>query len=286
LTYSWNFGDTTNNTSTVASPSHTYDVAGNYTAVVTVTDSFGKTDQASVPVAVLAPNLPPEILPSTTPNNGAAPLAVQFTANATDVNLGDTLVYSWDFGDSSMLSTETNPLHTYASLGTYTAKLSVSDSTNTAVTASLTISVSSSLTIHVTEAKVQPGAKGKVEGKVSMKAKFAYISMPLAKDIIRVKFDGVILLEVPFDSFKLDSTNKYEYALKDREAEIDFKRHTIEVSRHKMLMTGIDNTNGIDVEVSFGPATGTDHADMRRDKDDGKDNKKDDHVSDYSYKRD
>jgi hypothetical protein len=51
-------------------------------------------------------------------------------------------------------------------------------------------------------------------------------------------------------------------------------------------MTGIDNTNGIDVEVSFGPATGTDHADMRRDKDDGKDNKKDDHVSDYSYKRD
>ncbi|MCX7085668.1 MAG: PKD domain-containing protein [Methylococcales bacterium] len=286
LTYNWNFGDTTNNTSTAASPSHTYNAVGNYTAVVTVMDSFGKTDQASVPVTVLAPNLPPVILPSATPNNGAAPLAVQFDANATDVNLGDTLSYSWDFGDGSVVSTETNPLHIYASLGTYTAKVSVSDEVNQPVMASLTISVSSSLTIHVTEAKVQPGAKGKVEGKVSMKATFAYTDMPLAKDIIRVKFDGVTLLEVPFDSFKLDSTNKYEYALKDREAEIDFNRHTIEVSRHKMLMTGIDNSNGIDVEVSFGPATGNDHADMRRDKDDGKGNKKDDHVSDYSYKRD
>jgi len=287
LTYSWDFGDRANlaNTSTEIYPNHTYNNAGSYMAVVTVKDNLGKTDQASVPVTVLAPNLPPVILPSATPNNGAVPLDVHFTANATDVNPADVLSYSWDFGDGSTPSLVANPLHNYASLGTYIAKLSVSDGVNASVTASLTISVSSSLTVHVTEAKVQPGAKGKVEGKISMKTKFVYTGMPLATDVIRVMFDGVTLLEVPFGSFKMDSTNKYEYASKELEAEFDFKRSTFEVSRHNMITNGVDNTNGIDVEVSFGPATGTDHVGMRRD--DGKNNgEKDDHAHDLSSKRD
>jgi endonuclease/exonuclease/phosphatase family metal-dependent hydrolase len=50
-TYKWNFGDGA--TSTAALPSHTYQAPGNYTAAVTVTDSYGATGSASsvVPVA-------------------------------------------------------------------------------------------------------------------------------------------------------------------------------------------------------------------------------------------
>jgi PKD repeat protein len=269
LTYIWNFGDPSsgvNNASTLASPLHTYAAAGNYTAVVTVMDNLGKTDQASVDVIVTAPNLPPVVLPTATPNNGMAPLDVQFAANATDVNAGDVLSYSWNFGDGSPVSTLANPIHTYNSPGTYTAAVMVSDGVNPAVSASLTISVGSALSIHVTEAKVERGEKGKVEGRISMKADFGYAGTLLSTDIIRVKFDGVTLLEVPFGSFKQESTSKYEYETKELEAEIDFNRLTIKVSRHKMLTNGVDNSNGIDVEISFGSATGTDHVVMTGEK--------------------
>jgi PKD repeat protein len=50
ITYSWNFGDGTS--STAVSPTKTYSVAGNYTAVLTVTDPGGKTGTASVPISV------------------------------------------------------------------------------------------------------------------------------------------------------------------------------------------------------------------------------------------
>ncbi len=273
LTYSWNFGDGTA-LSALVNPAHSYAAAGNYTAVVTVTDNFAKTDQASVAITVTAPNLPPVVLPTATPNHGASLLDVQFTANASDVNPADVLSYSWNFGDGSALATVANPQHTY-SAGTYTATVTVSDGVNAPVSASLTISVSSALTIHVTEAKVERGEKGKVEGRVSMKADFSFAGvdiawMPTPTDIIRVTFDGVTLIEVPFSSFKAEGSptaGKYEYETKTLEAELDFKRGAIKVSRHKMLTGGIDNSNGIDVEISFGAATGTDHVAMRGEKD-------------------
>jgi len=48
--YLWTFGDGTS--STAASPSKTYSVAGNYTVVLKVTDNLGATASASVAVAV------------------------------------------------------------------------------------------------------------------------------------------------------------------------------------------------------------------------------------------
>jgi len=66
------------------------------------------------------------------PTIGLAPLPVSFTAAATDPDAGDTVDYSWDFGDGSPVSTEQNPSHTYAQAGDYTAKLTVSDGEATA----------------------------------------------------------------------------------------------------------------------------------------------------------
>ena len=51
---------------------------------------------------------------------------VTFTNTSTS---DDTLTYSWNFGDGSAVSTETNPVHTYASDGVYQVTLT---STNTA----------------------------------------------------------------------------------------------------------------------------------------------------------
>ncbi len=47
-------------------------------------------------------NQSPQIQTATaTPTIGFAPLPVQFTAAATDPDAGDTVSYSWDFGDGS-----------------------------------------------------------------------------------------------------------------------------------------------------------------------------------------
>ena len=62
ITYDWDFGDGTAH-STAANPSHTYSVAGNYTARLTVRDSRGATDSATI--AITAGNRSP--VPTITP---------------------------------------------------------------------------------------------------------------------------------------------------------------------------------------------------------------------------
>ncbi len=55
LTYSWNFGDST--TGTGASPApHTYNAAGTFNAVLTVTDGKGGTATRTIPIQALAPD--------------------------------------------------------------------------------------------------------------------------------------------------------------------------------------------------------------------------------------
>lgn len=58
--------------------------------------------------------------------SGQAPLKVQFSSAGTSDQDGDTLTYSWDFGDGTT-STEANPVHKYRKNGTYTATLTAKD---------------------------------------------------------------------------------------------------------------------------------------------------------------
>lgn len=258
LTYAWDFGDpqSIDNTSAVVAPSHVYNTAGNYTAVVTVTDDYGNSDQAAVAIVVTAPNMPPTVNPSANPTSGVVPLDVQFSANATDPE-GDVLTYSWDFGDGAF-SDESNPAHVYTDAGTYTAVVTVSDGEFT-VSGQVVIAVDSPLAIDVTEVRIEYGTYGQAEGKVKMEADFTYDATLDMTDEIRVSIDGVELLSVPFGSFSLDEPGEYEYQASNVHASIDLYENEIEVSRRNMILTGIDNRNGVDVVISFGNSTGTDH---------------------------
>ena len=76
-------------------------------------------------------NAAPEITSATaTPDVGEAPLEVDFDVEATDAD-GDDLTYAWDFGvagTSDTASTATASW-TYPEPGTYTATVTVEDST-------------------------------------------------------------------------------------------------------------------------------------------------------------
>ena len=46
---------------------------------------------------------------------------------STDPNTGDTLTYSWDFGDGTATSTSASLSHSFPAAGTYTVTLTVRD---------------------------------------------------------------------------------------------------------------------------------------------------------------
>jgi PKD repeat protein len=139
--YSWNFGDGSA-TSTTQNPSHTYSAAGTYTAKLTVTDSASPANTATstVTVKVSAVGSPLTATASALPTSGQVPLNVSFTGSAS----GGTppYSYSWNFGDGSAASTAQNPSHTYSNPGTFTAKLTVTDSASPANTATSSVSIS------------------------------------------------------------------------------------------------------------------------------------------------
>jgi PKD repeat protein len=141
LTYDWTFGDGTAN-STVPNPNHTYSTAGSYFARLTVSDGTNTTTSSEINIRV--GNQPPVIVASATPRSGPAPLAVTFSSSGTSDPESATLIYSWNFGDGSPVSTAPNPNHTYQANGVYAAQLTVSDG-STSVSSNLVITVSNGL---------------------------------------------------------------------------------------------------------------------------------------------
>ncbi|MEU8814738.1 ThuA domain-containing protein [Actinoplanes sp. NPDC048796] len=78
-----------------------------------------------------------------TPVSGRSPLTVQFSSEGTaDPDPGDTITLAWDFdGDGTTDSTATSPSWTYQANGTYSARLTVTDSTGRTAVATRTITV-------------------------------------------------------------------------------------------------------------------------------------------------
>lgn len=155
--YAWAFGD--GGTSGSQNPSHTFVSPGNYSATLTVTDNNGATASSTVSISAVA-NQPPTAAASATPTSGLAPLAVNFTGSASDLD-GTIASYAWSFGDGGTASVP-NPSHTYVTAGNYTATLTVTD--NNGATGS------SSVAISATTAGNQPPTAGASATPTSGKA--------------------------------------------------------------------------------------------------------------------
>ena len=140
LSYLWNFGDGSSSTS--PNPTHSFTTNGTFNVQLNVSDGVntGSTN-LSVRITLVGVNLPPTANAGATPTGGAAPLAVNFSsAGSADPDL-TPITYRWDFGDGTAISTSANPSHTYSAAGLYTARLTVSDGTNTSAPSTVNISV-------------------------------------------------------------------------------------------------------------------------------------------------
>ena len=137
--YAWQFGDGSTDSGPVAY--HAYTSTGTYTVRLTVTDDDGATDVETHTVVVTSgANQLPTAAFSVSPTSG--PPGTQFTFNATastDPD-GSIVSYAWQFGDGTTGSGVATQ-HTYASAGTYTVQLTVTDNQGASDSETKTVSV-------------------------------------------------------------------------------------------------------------------------------------------------
>jgi len=127
----------------VASVQHVYTLAGQYVVTATATDSSSATGSASMILIVGTTTLTASFTIS--PQSG--PLATVFQFNAADsvATPGATISsYSWDFGDpAGGTDSGQTTTHKYSSTGTFTVRLTVTDSTGRSNTTTKTVQVTS-----------------------------------------------------------------------------------------------------------------------------------------------
>ena len=140
--YSWSFGD--GSTGTGSSAKHTYSSAGTLDVAFTVKDNGSpqqtKTSQQPISVSGAPPPLTASFAYS--PSSTQAGQPVRFTASASGGTSAFT--FSWSFGDGTT-GTGSPVTHTYSSAGSYTAALTVKDSSSPQQTATsqMTVAVTS-----------------------------------------------------------------------------------------------------------------------------------------------
>ncbi len=139
-TYNWNFGDNTTH-STVAAPSHIYQVAGTYTVTLIVGNAFGCKDTLVLPYSIHVNQTPTAVFtPSST--LGCTPLTVNFSNGSAQLV---TPNYNWNFGNG-VHSTLNNPSVTYADSGSFHVTLITSNNNGCKDTATANIHVNISPT--------------------------------------------------------------------------------------------------------------------------------------------
>ncbi|MEW6683477.1 MAG: PKD domain-containing protein [Nitrospirota bacterium] len=260
LTYRWIFGDASL-PSVDISPVHTYLQSGVYIAHLVVFSATGLVGEDALEITVTEPNAAPTVSPVASPVSGAAPLAVQFSARASDPD-GDPLSFAWDFGDGGT-SADANPSHVFAAAGTYTVLLTVSDG-HAEVTASLLITVSPAIALSIDKAKIDLKKPGGRIADVSIKADVS-APLPAPDDILAVLVDGVPIVAAPFSDFRFASTDDeddiddgvataYKLKTRDMRVKIDFGAGRLTVHRQNVLLPTLDLANGLTVELRIGDA--------------------------------
>jgi PKD repeat protein len=124
--YSWNFGD--GGTAALVTTTHAFAAAGTYVVTLTVTDDIGQKGTITQNVNVSAgPGALPTAAFTFSPAQPGVGENVFFNASTSTAGPGHTITtYSWTFGDSTT-GVGVTPTHAYATAGTYSVQLKVTD---------------------------------------------------------------------------------------------------------------------------------------------------------------
>ncbi|MGC9331275.1 MAG: PKD domain-containing protein, partial [Bacteroidales bacterium] len=141
--WNWDFGD--GGTSSAENPSHQYTAIGTYTVELTISDGTNNNTETKVDYITVTEAAP--VADFTASPTYSCDGNVQFTDQSSNAD-----TYEWDFGDGN-ISTDPNPLHTYASDGTYTVSLTVTNGAG-----SDTHTETDFITVEIPDATIDPVA--------------------------------------------------------------------------------------------------------------------------------
>ncbi|MBN2307200.1 PKD domain-containing protein [Candidatus Peregrinibacteria bacterium] len=138
--YKWDFDDDGTVDQEGVKATHTYDKTGSFTVRLSVADSEGQESSVTMQVVVGEPGVLAVI--TATPEEGTAPLTVQFDGSSSSAYQGNIVSYEWDFGDGSP-KTITGAIvsHKYNAVGTYEVRLKILTNNNASASASKSIYV-------------------------------------------------------------------------------------------------------------------------------------------------
>jgi PKD repeat protein len=134
VSYAWQLGDGL--TANAVIINHTYQSAGTYNVILTVTDGSGLTDTTThlIQIREAAPPDTPEPEPEqpptaiiTEPEQVVAGQPATFDGSSSQPGSSPIVSYTWDFGDLSPPAGGITLQHTYAAPGSYLVTLQVTD---------------------------------------------------------------------------------------------------------------------------------------------------------------
>jgi PKD repeat protein len=117
-------------------PAHTYTAAGTFNVVLVVTDTSGLSGTSTSKVTIVAP----PVANAGGPYTGIEGVALNFSASGSTDPQGESLTYTWDFGDGNTGS-GVAPTHAYAAFGTYSVKLTATNTSGLSNTATVQVIV-------------------------------------------------------------------------------------------------------------------------------------------------
>lgn len=137
--YDWDFGD--GSAGSGVKVSHSY-VAGTYTAMLKVMDSAGVVGTATTGFFIAAVGTSAVTASAGGPYTAQVGVPIRFDASASGAPGGAISTYAWNFGDNTS-GTGVKPTHSYAAIGLFTAKVTVTDNVNKSASASAAVTISS-----------------------------------------------------------------------------------------------------------------------------------------------
>lgn len=159
--WAWNFGDpqsgVPNNTSSQRNPTHTYNRAGLYTVQLIVNPGSGCPDTLIKTAYIKVNGATAAFQPA--PQAGCVPLNVQFNDLSTAF-MASIQSWSWNFGDPvnpPNTSTLQNPTHIYPNPGTYTVRLTVTDTNGCVKDTTRTVRAVRTTADFTTDTAICPG---------------------------------------------------------------------------------------------------------------------------------
>jgi PKD repeat protein len=140
--YTWTFGDGSPS-QTGQTTNHTYTTSGTFVVRLTVTDSAGQTGASTQSITVTSDPAPSFTFSPVNPTAGAN---VFFDSSASAVGPGRSIQsYAWNFGDptsgASNISSSSSPNHAFATAGSYTVTLTITDSAGRTNSTTRTVTV-------------------------------------------------------------------------------------------------------------------------------------------------